>query len=147
MRWGCPLCTTPTHVGIFVVFNSLRWKAVVRFLFIDGIVDHHYLNFLFITHSSVLYSNRMKIQQNTTLSEQFQNLMVEIIPQSEECVLAVKKLHRLVEIWHIDLSWMKNPHPLIYWSGKFTCMIPYLKAEKLWNHSILYIPLYRKQPN
>jgi len=40
----------------------------------------------------------MKIQKNTTLSEQFQNQMVEIIPQSEECILAVKKLHRLAEI-------------------------------------------------
>jgi hypothetical protein len=80
------MSATPTHVGIFVVFNSLRWKAV-RFLFIDGIVDDHYLNFLFIIHSSVLYTNQIKIPKNTTLSEQFQNLIekyhtVRTVPKS-----------------------------------------------------------------
>ena len=38
----------------------------------------------------------------------------------EEFLLAIKKLHGLVEIWAaIDISYLKNPHPSIYWSGKF----------------------------
>jgi len=38
----------------------------------------------------------------------------------EEFVFAIKKQHGIIDIWPIDISQLKNPHPLIYWSGKFT---------------------------
>ena len=37
--------------GLFV-FNCLRWKVVIHFVNIDGIVDHHRLNFVFITRNN-----------------------------------------------------------------------------------------------
>jgi hypothetical protein len=33
---------------------SERWEVIVRFIDIDGIVDHHWLNFLFINISEIL---------------------------------------------------------------------------------------------
>ena len=33
----------------FFVFRELRWEVIVRFVDIGGLVDHHCLNFLFIT--------------------------------------------------------------------------------------------------
>jgi hypothetical protein len=32
----------------FLILNDLRWQKIVRFVDIGGIVDHHYLNFVFI---------------------------------------------------------------------------------------------------
>ena len=34
------------HVMVFFVFSGLRWEAIVHFVDIGGIVDHHCLNFL-----------------------------------------------------------------------------------------------------
>ena len=34
---------------ILCVFRELRYEVIVYFVNIDGIVNHHYLNFLFIT--------------------------------------------------------------------------------------------------
>jgi hypothetical protein len=47
------LCLSQTrtwisNVVVFFMFNILRQEVVVRFVDIDGIVDHHCLNFLFI---------------------------------------------------------------------------------------------------
>jgi len=36
-----------SYVVVFLVFNCFRWEMIFRFVDIDGIVDHHYLNFLF----------------------------------------------------------------------------------------------------
>jgi hypothetical protein len=33
---------------VFFVFNGLKWEVVVYFVDIGEIVDHHWLNFLFI---------------------------------------------------------------------------------------------------
>jgi len=41
-------------VFLFFVFNDLKWKVVVRFIDIVEIVDHHCLNFLFISNLNYL---------------------------------------------------------------------------------------------
>ena len=38
----------PTSYDVGFVFSELRWEVIVRFVDIDGIVDHHCLNCLFI---------------------------------------------------------------------------------------------------
>jgi len=47
--YACPKIVPgfPTKYGIFV-FSELRWDMTVRFVDIDGIVDHHSLNYHFI---------------------------------------------------------------------------------------------------
>ena len=55
------LCLTPPHfrtclkpglqlhmLWCFFMFNDLRWEVIVHFVDIGGIVDHDFLNFLFI---------------------------------------------------------------------------------------------------
>ena len=37
-----------SYVVVFFVFIELKWEVVVRFVDIGGIIDHHYLHFLFI---------------------------------------------------------------------------------------------------
>jgi hypothetical protein len=39
--------------GLFV-FSELRWKVIIRFVYIGEISDHHCLNFLFITEKNYL---------------------------------------------------------------------------------------------
>jgi hypothetical protein len=37
---------------VFVVFSELRWEVIVCFADIDGIVEYHRLNVLFIINSA-----------------------------------------------------------------------------------------------
>ena len=48
---------TPYGVVSFVVFyhHDLRWKLVVRFVDVGGVVDHHCLNFLLIYSNKVAF--------------------------------------------------------------------------------------------
>lgn len=46
--------TTP-YVVVVIVFNSLRWQVIVNLSDINGINDHHCLNFYF--HNIIFYQN------------------------------------------------------------------------------------------
>jgi hypothetical protein len=56
-----PVFPTSYMLWCFFVFSELRWEVIVYFVDIGGIVDHHWLNFLFITIFSLLVSNVMWI--------------------------------------------------------------------------------------
>ena len=47
-----------SHASLFFfAFHGLRWEVAVHFVDIDEIVDHHFLNFLFIIeHKFVIFS-------------------------------------------------------------------------------------------
>jgi hypothetical protein len=53
--------TVSTFFSYFV-FSELRWQVIVCFIDIDGIVDHHCLNFLILplcTHYKILTENQL----------------------------------------------------------------------------------------
>jgi hypothetical protein len=48
------------YVMVFLVFYTFRWEVVVHFVDIGGIVDRHYLNFLFIIiHPKIWYNTKI----------------------------------------------------------------------------------------
>jgi hypothetical protein len=50
-----------SYIVVFFKFNCLRWEVIVRFIDIDGIVDIHCLNFLFIIWKYLTLSKREQI--------------------------------------------------------------------------------------
>jgi len=64
------------HVVVFVVFSEWRWKMIVCFIAIFGIVYHHRLNSLFIFSLYFIlltYKELEEIRLTTTLSIKWQN--------------------------------------------------------------------------
>ena len=49
--------TSYVMVSFHFMFSEWRWEMIVRFVHIGGIVDHHYLNLLFIKWSCCIESS------------------------------------------------------------------------------------------
>ena len=65
--WLYHICLTHTciliQINIILITTYLRWEVIVRFVDICGVVDHHFLNILFIIEPS--YRILRPTQNNT----------------------------------------------------------------------------------
>ena len=57
-----------SYVMVFILFSELRWEVIIRFADIDGIIDHHWLNFLFI---NIYQSKRIQCKRKKDPSMKF----------------------------------------------------------------------------
>jgi hypothetical protein len=55
------------YAGVFFMFTDLRWKVVVCFVDIGGIVDHHCLSFHQMRSPTLLFSWPVSVVKQSTI--------------------------------------------------------------------------------
>ena len=92
-------CTCPQQgpwfpmscVMVLFVFSELRWEVIVHFVDIDGIIDHHCLNFLFIM-ISIIHNDTTAYQINSMKRKLIQ--LWSTIPISTKRTISYPKIQR-----------------------------------------------------
>jgi hypothetical protein len=120
-----------SYVVVVLMFSDLTWEVIVRFIDIGEIVDHHYLNFPFITisaqyrkkntlHDVMKFVTDLKYLTKLTYSIQWYYCIVYFLLVI--FVLVIVNLENKKNIqWSRLLYIYQNPRPA--WSWSYGCWI------------------------
>ena len=78
----------PTSYVVICLFNDLRWETIVCFIDIGEIVDHHCINFLYITHDTRF--NLLKFNWCYTFEVHVKVWVMLIIEECTKCEIQKK---------------------------------------------------------